>query len=232
MGRYTTVQAYGDNNPNMRSVPYPEQAPSDKNNKNSSDNNKRGAPNPEKVDNPYGSTAGAGSGEFHVYRHARSREITRLKQLDEDDIERTTNTNYENKINDWKRIDEERTNKKRKKRMREKEAKLRKKNLKLGGIIGISNDKDHQQQQDQHADDDGDGNGSGVNNEEEEFEYTPLYSSHQEKVVVEDNDDNLKCNDTSTNKLSNSSSNEHDKVPLFYANDGSFLETMKKQIKF
>merc|ERR1712238_88744 len=167
------------NNPNMRSVPYPEKAPSssDKNNNNSSsDNNKRGAPNPEKVDNPYGSTAGAGSGEFHVYRHARSREITRLKQLDDDDIERTTQHNYQTKINDWKRIDDNRTNKNRKKRMREKEAKLRKKNLKLGGIIGISNDKDHQQQQqqDQHADDDGDGNGSGVNNEEEEFEYTPL----------------------------------------------------------
>merc|ERR1712238_262975 len=169
---------------------------SDKNNNNSSsDNNKRGAPNPEKVDNPYGSTAGAGSGEFHVYRHARSREITRLKQLDDDDIERTTQHNYQTKINDWKRIDDNRTNKNRKKRMREKEAKLRKKNLKLGGIIGILKDKEGQEQRN-------------------------------------DDDDNLKGNDTSsTHKLNHSSStnnDEHAKLPLFYANDGSFLENMKK----
>merc|ERR1712238_64108 len=220
------------NNPNMRSVPYPEKAPSssDKNNNNSSsDNNKRGAPNPEKVDNPYGSTAGAGSGEFHVYRHARSREITRLKQLDDDDIERTTQHNYQTKINDWKRIDDNRTNKNRKKRMREKEAKLRKKNLKLGGIIGILKDKEGQEQRD-----DNDGSG-GVNKNKEEFEYTPLYSNHQDKVVVvsiNNNDDNLKGNDTSsTHKLNHSSStnnDEHAKLPLFYANDGSFLENMKK----
>ena len=63
----------------MWSVPYPKQDPSsDKNNKNNNssgdNNNKRGAPNPGKFDNPYGSTASAGSSEVHVYRHASSRE--------------------------------------------------------------------------------------------------------------------------------------------------------------
>ena len=50
-------------------------------------------------------------------------------------------------------------------------------------------------------------------------------------VSINDNDDNLKGNDTSsTHKLSHSSStnNEHTKLPLFDANDGSFLENMKK----
>ena len=51
-------------------------------------------------------------------------------------------------------------------------------------------------------------------------------------VSINDNDDNLKGNDTSsTHKLNHSSStnnDEHAKLPLFYANDGSFLENMKK----
>ena len=43
--------------------------------------------------------------------------------------------------------------------MREKEAKLRKKNLKLGGIIGILKDKEGQEQRD---DDDNNDESSGV----------------------------------------------------------------------
>jgi hypothetical protein len=46
------------------------------------------------VVNPYGSTAGAGSGEFHVSRHARSREMMRIQQLDEEDLERKTTKNF------------------------------------------------------------------------------------------------------------------------------------------
>src|SRR6266536_1665900 len=42
-----------------------------------------GAP-PEIVANVQGSSAGAGSGEFHVYKASRRREYERLRQMDEE----------------------------------------------------------------------------------------------------------------------------------------------------
>jgi hypothetical protein len=70
MGRYSTVQSYADNSQNARSTAYEQERGS-------------GSVKTEKVVNPYSSVAGAGSGEFHVYRHARAREQERLKRLDE-----------------------------------------------------------------------------------------------------------------------------------------------------
>ncbi|AEO71362.1 uncharacterized protein THITE_2034030, partial [Thermothielavioides terrestris NRRL 8126] len=40
-------------------------------------------PPPEIVSNVQGSSAGAGSGEFHVYKAARRREYERLRRMDE-----------------------------------------------------------------------------------------------------------------------------------------------------
>lgn len=37
---------------------------------------------PDFIRNVMGSSAGAGSGEFHVYRHLRRKEITRLKEME------------------------------------------------------------------------------------------------------------------------------------------------------
>ena len=41
-------------------------------------------PPPEIVSNVQGSSAGAGSGEFHVYKASRRREYERLKLMDEE----------------------------------------------------------------------------------------------------------------------------------------------------
>lgn len=44
---------------------------------------------PDRLYHTMGSNAGAGSGEFHTYRHSRRREQERLARIDEDH-ERTT----------------------------------------------------------------------------------------------------------------------------------------------
>ena len=136
MGRYSSVQAYADSNANTRVVPY-EQATG-------SAAPKAGVVKAEKVTNPYGSTAGAGSGEFHVYRHARAREMDRWKILEQEEREQLLRQDYEKQLEENKNEEERRTDKRRKKRQRQKEAKMRKKNLKLVGISsGAGGEKDN-----------------------------------------------------------------------------------------
>merc|ERR1712037_1028555 len=105
--------AYADNNPTMRLVSY-EQAVGKSNVSSGKDSFK--TIRPEKVTNPYGSTAGAGSGEFHIYRHARARELCRLKIMHEEQKSRDQNQEYEAMIYNWKLQDIARTQKRKKKR--------------------------------------------------------------------------------------------------------------------
>uniref|UniRef100_A0A6S9D7T2 DUF1168 domain-containing protein n=3 Tax=Ditylum brightwellii TaxID=49249 RepID=A0A6S9D7T2_9STRA len=167
MGRYTTVQAYADNNPNMRSVSYDQATGKTEP---SSSTAGAGAVKPEKVDNPYGSTAGAGSGEFHVYRHARSREMARMAQLEYEEKQQLLHEDFEKRKHEMETEEERKTAKRRKKRMRGKESKMRKKNMKLGGV-GLQED--------------GTG-GENLEGGEEEFEYTPTHRQIENKG---DNDD-------------------------------------------
>jgi hypothetical protein len=84
--------------------------------------------------NPYGATAGANSGDFHVYRHARARELERMNGMDEAEEEELKDLEYETMLQGFKTEEEQRTEKRRRKRQREKEAKLRKKSLAKAGI--------------------------------------------------------------------------------------------------
>ncbi len=120
------------------------------------------------VVNPYGSTAGAGSGEFHVYRHARSREMMRIQQLDEEDLERKADEEFWKKVKADQEIELKKTEQRRKKRQREKEARMKKKVMKLNGLI-IKRDKNNE---------------DSNSNFEDEFEYTPMCSSPQENSLV------------------------------------------------
>lgn len=148
--------------------------------------------------NPYGSTAGAGSGEFHVYRHARAREMERMKHLDEEEKEGVLEKEYRNQLEQYKTEEEERTEKRRKKRKRQKEAKMRKKNLQLAGVISEV----------------GDLHGNQV--EQEEFTYNPVH----EQTTGEAGNDKRDEKTAATSEVN--------KVP--FANDGSFLEQMKKRL--
>jgi hypothetical protein len=181
MGRYSSVQAYADNNTNARVVPY-EQATGG-----------GAVPKPvraEKVSNPYGSTAGAGSGEFHVYRHARAREIERWKTLDEEEREHLMRQDFEKQLEENKVEEEGRTAKRRKKRQRQKEAKMRKKNLKLSGISSeVDNEKD-------------------TNVDDDEFAYEPdhIQANDDEKIGEEESDAAEESKETSKLPFANDGS--------------------------
>lgn len=236
MGRYTTVQAYADNNPNMRAVDYAQAtgstttAASDNNATSTATN--RGPVVAEKVDNPYGSTAGAGSGEFHVYRHARAREMARWEQINATEAERKAEMEFRQKMARDVQLEEEKTEKRRRKRERAKEAKRRKKNMMLGGVaIDVTNDRisaGRGGENDEQDDDD------------DEFEYTPIVTAPHFSAAKSDE---TKVDDVSNAALNGDAAEREEgegedgetanrnPIPLpTFDNDGSFLERMKKQL--
>jgi Protein of unknown function (DUF1168) len=152
MGRFSQVQAFADNHNAVRKVTYEQVSGTT-----TTDAAKAYMP-PEKVVNPYGSTAGAGSGEFHVYRHARNRELQRQKGMELSAVEESMDAAYQAQLEQNRAWEEERTAKRRKKRERLKNAKRRKQNLAKAGIllqsVGAT-----------EADSDDD--------DDDEFEYTP-----------------------------------------------------------
>ncbi|XP_043201830.1 PRKR-interacting protein 1 homolog [Amphibalanus amphitrite] len=75
---------------------------------------------PEFVRNVMGSSAGAGSGEFHVYRHIRRRENARLKYIAEEAAKEDKDEEYQRKLEENRKLSEQRTAKKRAKRQKKK----------------------------------------------------------------------------------------------------------------
>jgi hypothetical protein len=78
------------------------------------------APPPEIVANVQGSSAGAGSGEFHVYKASRRREYERMRLMDEDLKREKADEEFEKQRAETKRKDDEKTEKNRRKREKRK----------------------------------------------------------------------------------------------------------------
>lgn len=76
---------------------------------------------PSFVRNVMGSSAGAGSGEFHVYRHLRRKEYARLKDIEQKSLTEKLNDQFQAKLDDNKRLADEKTAKKRAKRLKKKQ---------------------------------------------------------------------------------------------------------------
>ncbi|ORZ40268.1 hypothetical protein BCR44DRAFT_57019 [Catenaria anguillulae PL171] len=74
------------------------------------------------VTNIQGSSAGAGSGDFHVYRAHRRRELLRQRIMDEDLAAEQAETEHRAKMDAIKAAEEERTAKRRAKRQKRKKS--------------------------------------------------------------------------------------------------------------
>jgi len=77
---------------------------------------------PEFVYNVMGSSAGAGSGEFHVYRQIRRKEMFRTRILDREREKGDLDDAFQVKVAEVKKAEDEKSDKKRKKRNKKKEA--------------------------------------------------------------------------------------------------------------
>ncbi|KND94445.1 PRKR-interacting protein 1 [Tolypocladium ophioglossoides CBS 100239] len=81
---------------------------------------------PEIVTNVQGSSAGAGSGEFHVYKASRRREYERLRGMDDELRREKEQEVFDKEKTERERRDEERTRKNREKREKMKARKAKK----------------------------------------------------------------------------------------------------------
>uniref|UniRef100_V9L811 PRKR-interacting protein 1-like protein n=1 Tax=Callorhinchus milii TaxID=7868 RepID=V9L811_CALMI len=81
-------------------------------------------PPPEFVRDVMGSSAGAGSGEFHVYRHLRRREYMREEFMEKQAVKQRLEEEFQTKLGQNKQAAEERTAKRRNKRQKLKEKKM------------------------------------------------------------------------------------------------------------
>lgn len=75
---------------------------------------------PDFVRNVMGSSAGAGSGEFHVYRYLRRKEMARLKEMEKNATEEELDALYKIQLEKKKELAKEITAKKRAKREKKK----------------------------------------------------------------------------------------------------------------
>lgn len=81
-------------------------------------------PPPEIVANVQGSSAGAGSGEFHVYKASRRREYERVKLMEEEVAREEADKGFVVRRDELRKRDAERTEKRRKKREKTKGRKV------------------------------------------------------------------------------------------------------------
>ncbi|CAD5234627.1 unnamed protein product [Bursaphelenchus xylophilus] len=78
-------------------------------------------PPPDFVRNVVGSSAAAGSAEFHIYRNNRRKEMNRLNYLEKEYQDRKKDEEFDEKLQERRRAEEERTEKNRKKRLKRKQ---------------------------------------------------------------------------------------------------------------
>ncbi|KAF2249811.1 DUF1168-domain-containing protein [Trematosphaeria pertusa] len=94
------------------------------------------APPPEIVANVQGSSAGAGSGEFHVYKASRRREYERLRLMDEEVKKEEDEEAFQERKAELERKDREKTEKNRARREKQRARKMKQKKGQKGDSGG------------------------------------------------------------------------------------------------
>lgn len=122
---------------------------------------------PEFVRDVMGSSAGAGSGEFHVYRHLRRREYQRQDFLDKMAEKCDADIKYLDKVEQNKVDADERTAKRRKKREKLKQKKLLAKKAK---VAAKTKKKEEEGDEEEEGGDEGKTSESDKDEDEEERE--------------------------------------------------------------
>jgi Protein of unknown function (DUF1168) len=147
------------------------------------------APPPEIVANVQGSSAGAGSGEFHVYKASRRREYERLRLMDEESKREKTNEEFERQRAETQRKDEEKTSRNRRKREKRKAAAVKNKSTAMDVDGGENNNQDGEGARKNKAPRLGPLPPRGKNHDAGDYENGAEQQGHEEQGVIIHDDD-------------------------------------------
>ncbi|XP_046622915.1 PRKR-interacting protein 1 homolog [Neodiprion virginianus] len=153
---------------------------------------------PEFVRNVMGSSAGAGSGEFHVYRHLRRKEYSRQKFIQEKGKKELLDEEYHRKLEANKEAANDATAKRRAKRLKKKQRQRQKKKLKP------SNPQNSQSDESEHSDTPADDSVPEENIVVKSYSVTPSMNRNSEKLDngVDGNERKGSCEtEVSTSKI-------------------------------